>query len=247
MEGKYKKTNALIWKIVLIGLCFSLLILVIFFVRGQKNTIGNAAKEIDKKKYQVKIGKVVVFDVYKNKEIGSVDISAKEENFNIEFNPHDIEIAPDKKSVWVSATASENQLNLLRKDLEQKSEGDRHIMTATDQIIVIDTTTDKIQKKIPIGVSLSLADLVISPDGKYVYVASEAGNAIYKVNMNTYKVDLIQMPPESKPHQLALSIDGTKLYTRNSVDNNTFLISTKTNEIKNIKDEDARNLNWSMH
>lgn len=224
---------------------------IIFWQRNSSlilNKYVDNFQDTDKKEYRAGTGKVVVVDIEKNQEITSIDLSAMEESFIIKFYPHDITMTDDKKQVWVTASAQQEQIQAITKELVEKTKRDQHVMMATDQIIVIDTTTDKIINRIPIGVRLDLADLIITPDNRYAYVTAEAGNAIYKIDTSTHKVDLIQLPPESKPHQLAFATDGTKLYARNSANKNTFLISIKTNEIKSQEDgEDIRSLNWSQH
>jgi DNA-binding beta-propeller fold protein YncE len=208
----------------------------------QTNNSQNLNKE-----YLVTEGKVTVLERQSKKEINAIDLSAKEEDFLIKFYPHDIAGVNDKKQVWVTASASQEEIQSMSKELVEKTKQDQHVMMATDQVIVIDTATDKIVKRIPIGVSLGLADIIIAPDNRNAYVTVEA-NAVYKVNMDTHKVELIQLPPESKPHQLALSADGTKLYTRNQANNNVFLISKKTNEVEKQENMDeTKNLKWSSH
>ena len=208
----------------------------------------NNSQNIDKKEYRAGTGNVIVLDKQKEVEEAAIDLTAKEGDFTVEFIPHDIKMTHDKKQVWVTANASQEQLQAMSKALVEKTKRDVHVMMATDQIVVIDTNTDKIISRIQIGVGLGLADLIIGKDSKYAYVAAEEGNAIYKVNTSTHKVDLIQLPPESKPHQLALSTDGTKLYARNQANSNVYFISTRTNEVRNQEGiEETKSLNWSGH
>ncbi|OGH20768.1 MAG: hypothetical protein A3D74_05590 [Candidatus Levybacteria bacterium RIFCSPHIGHO2_02_FULL_37_13] len=214
----------------------------------QKTNSTFVNQNTDNKEYRVGADKVIVFDTQNKKEITTIDLSAKEGDFLIKFTPHDVTITDGKKQIWITASASNEEIQAMSKKLVEKTKRDQHVMMATDQVISINPTTDKIAKRVPIGVSLDLADIILTPDGKYAYVSAETGNAIYKINTSTFKVQLIQLPSESKPHQLALSTDGAELYARNQADSNIYLISTKTNEVKNQEDtEETSNLNWSSH
>lgn len=211
------------------------------------NLQTNNTQNLDKE-YQLTEGKLTVLERQNKKEIATIDLSAKEEDFIIKFYPHDVTRVDDKKQVWVTASASQEEIQAMSKELVEKTKRDQHVMMATDQVIVIDTIADKIVKRIPIGVGLELADIIIASDNKNAYVTAEKANALYKVNRDTFKVDLIQLPPESKPHQLALSALGTELYAKNQLNGSVYLISTKTYEVKIQENtEKIKNLNWSGH
>jgi DNA-binding beta-propeller fold protein YncE len=224
----------------------ALLTIVFSFIKAQDHTTNNI--ENLNKEYQAGVGKVIVLGTQDKKEITAIDLSAKEGDFVVEFTPHNVAMADDKTALWVTASASQEQIQAMSKELVEKTKRDQHVMMATDQVISINTVTDKITKRVPIGVSLNLSDLILTQDGKNVYVTAERVNAIYRIDTSNYKVHLIQLPPESKPHQLALSADGTKLYVRSQTNNNVLLISTRANEVKNQADtEELKNLKWSGH
>lgn len=225
-----------------------LLVIVGGFVFWQRNKVVNNSQSTDKKLYKASTEKVIVLRTQDKKEITAIDLSAKEGDFLIKFYPHDLIGVDNKKQIWVTASASQGEIQAISKKLVEKTKRDEHVMMTTDQIIVIDVVTDKIVKRIPIGVSLGLADIIIAPDNRNAYVTTERANAIYKVNIDTHKVNLIQLPPESNPHQLAFSSLGTELYARNEANGSVFLISTKTNEFKNqVDNEKTKNLKWSNH
>ncbi|QQS38791.1 hypothetical protein IPM62_05425 [Candidatus Woesebacteria bacterium] len=211
---------------------------------SSSNQQANNSQNIEKKEYKVREGKVIVLGRQNKKEITAIDLSAKEGEFTIKFTPHNITLIPDKKQIWLTATAPEEQFQAISKESLEHI----HLLMTSDQIFVVDTQTHNVAKRLNIGMQLGLTDLIISPDGKYAYTSAETGNAIYKINTSTYKVDLIQLPPESKPHQLALSAEGTKLYARNQTNNKMFLISISTNEVKNQNNnEETKSLRWSSH
>lgn len=229
-----------------------LLVIIGGFIFWQKTNFSPSSKQTNNtqnldKEYQLSEGKITVLDRQSKKEIVEIDLAAKERDFLIKFYPHDITRVDDKNQIWVTASASQEEIQAMTTELVEKTQRDEHVMMATDQVIVVDTATDKIVKRIPIGVSLGLGDIIIAPDNRSAYVTVEA-NAVYKVSIDTHKVELIQLPPESKPHKLALSALGTELYTKNQVNGSVYLISTKTNEVKKQEDtEEIKSLKWSSH
>lgn len=236
----------------LVIICIFILAVIGGVIVWQKTNFSPSSQQINNtqnldKEYQLAEGKITILDRHNKKEIATIDLAAKEGDFLIKFYPHDITTVDDKNQIWITVSASQEEIQTITKELVEKTQRDQHVMMATDQVIVIDKTLDKIVKRIPIGVSLGLADIIIAPDNRNAYVTVEA-SAVYKVNIDTHKVELIQLPPESKPHQLALSASGAELYTKNQVNGSVYLISTKTNEVKNLKDtEEIKNLRWSSH
>lgn len=196
------------------------------------------------KEYRPGVEKIHVINRHNKQEIAAIDLSVKEGDFTITFNPHHIVSSIDKKNIWVTASAPEEQYSTINREAKEHI----HVMLPSDQIIVINSETNKITKRINIGTQLNLADLVFTPDGKQIFVAAEKGNAIYTVDTNTYKVNLIQLPTDSNPHQLALTRDGTKLYSKDNTNSKMFLIATRTKEVKNqTVTEEINNLTWSKH
>ncbi len=190
---------------------------------------------------------VIIEDAKTNKEITSISLSSKEENITVELSPHDIQMAPSKQYVWVTASASQDQLSAFHRNAKEHL----HLMMTSDQVLVIDLSTNTVKERIQMGNNIHLGDLVFTPDNKSAYIAAETGNAIYKINTSNYKVEqMIQLQPESLPHEVALSKDATKLYTRNSKDSDIYVIATNTNKvISKIKKNENLNeiISWSTH
>ena len=215
------------------------------FMLWAKTNLSATNQDFLQKEYNAEKGYVVVVDEKGKRKLTRIDLSAKEDDFIIQFTPHQIRTFSDSNKVWLTASASEKQLSAINKNSKEHL----HLLTATDQVIVIDPKTNKITKRIPIGVRLGLSDFVFAPDGKFFYIAAEMGNAIYKVNTTTFKVeDLIQLPPESKPHQLAVSMDGKQLFMRDQKHAKLYRVLISTNKVEEVEDaEIAKNLNWSKH
>ena len=70
----------------------------------------------------------------------------------------------------------------------------------------------------PVGVA-------VSPDGKWVYVATGHGNSVMIIDAATRKI-VSTIPTGNRPWGVALSRDGSRLYTANGLSNNVTVIDT---------------------
>jgi YVTN family beta-propeller protein len=72
--------------------------------------------------------------------------------------------------------------------------------------------------------------VVVSADGKRVYVATGRGNSVAVIDGE--QLSLITLIPVGKrPWGIALSPDGRKIYTANGVSNDVSVIDTNTNQV----------------
>lgn len=128
---------------------------------------------------------------------------------NASFMPHNVQISPNGKSVWVTANAMSGE-GMAAHDND--NHGDE-ALTTQDQVIVIDPNTDEVIKRIPLASNLHLSHVVISPDNSFALVASQEQDKIYKINTNTFSVDSeITLTAGSGPHGLRLAPDGKTAY-----------------------------------
>ncbi|WP_140344580.1 hypothetical protein [Flavobacterium sp. FPG59] len=101
-------------------------------------------------------------DSTKNTEISISDSSG------MMFMAHNVQVAPDGKSVWVTAIPMDS--------------------TATNQLIVIDPNTNSIKKRIELGKDLHLAHVVLDNKSEYAYATANETNQIFQVDAKTYKI-----------------------------------------------------------
>ena len=72
--------------------------------------------------------------------------------------------------------------------------------------------------------------VVVSPDGKRVYVATGRANSVAVIDGE--QLSLIMLIPVGKrPWGVALMRDGRKLYTANGLSNDVSVIDTSTNQV----------------
>lgn len=197
--------------------------------------------------YKAEDNKIIVFDSRFNRELTSIDLTAKEGEFRIPLSPHVVQIAPNGQNIWVTASASQDQLSALHKNTKDHT----HLLMTSDQVIIIDPTTKKIKERLQMGNNISISDIVFTQDSKFAYISAKSGNALYKINASTFKIDqMIELPPQTLPHEVAISTDNKKVYTKSSETNDIFVISTMTNKIiskMNSKDPLVKDIQWSNH
>lgn len=158
-------------------------------------------------------GKIAVIDPVKNKVIKNINLAKEHDGGVLNFTPHNIQVAPDGNSVWVTANAGSyegHSFNFLNKVL---AHGDEHSGMSDDEVIVINPKTDIIIKRIPIAVGIHLAHVVLTPNSAYAYVTAQKEGAIYKINVSTYTVEKkISLSANSEPHGMRISSDGSLAY-----------------------------------
>lgn len=102
-------------------------------------------------------------------------------------------------------------------------------------ISVVDTKDHTVVKTIdlPRGDASALSKpkgVVVSPDGKRVYVATGRSNNVAVIDGE--QLSLITLIPVGKrPWGVALSVDGRKLYTANGLSNDITVVDTSTNKV----------------
>ncbi len=162
-------------------------------------------------------GKIAVFDTSKQKLLRQIDLSYEQHGMAMSVSPHNVQVAPDGKTVWVTANGSHGGHAGKPNAAEQNEDGDgqhRMVMEApSDEVLVIDPETDEVIQRIPIGPALHLAHVVLTPDSSTAYVTAQNENAIYKLDAHQYKVTgKLQAPQGSQPHGLRIAPDGSRAY-----------------------------------
>lgn len=161
-------------------------------------------------------GTIIVLDSATHKIVSNIDLSVEHQGGKLSFHPHNVQVAPDNKTVWVTANAGghqEHSQGFLRLP-EVLAHGDEEEFRAErDEIIVINPVKDKILARIPLGVGIHLAHVVLTPDSSFAYATAQTENAIYKIDAKTLKiVRRIETAKGSEPHGLRVTPDGLTAY-----------------------------------
>lgn len=156
-------------------------------------------------------GKIAIVDAEKRVVIKTIDLNVTHEGDVLAFMPHNVQIAPDGKTVWVTANAGthEDHGALIINRARANGVGS----TEPDQVIVIDPGTDFIIKRLELSPGLHLAHVTLTPDSATAYVTAQAEGVIYKIDAKTYKVlKKIEAPKGSEPHGLRIDPRGQTAY-----------------------------------
>ncbi len=148
-------------------------------------------------------GSVAVINVATNTVQATIPLATSE----TAFMAHNVQVAPDQRSVWVTANAMAGM-----DHSDMASHGDSE-PSAPDALIVLDPRTDTIIRRIPIAAGLHLAHVVLTPDSAAaIAVAQEAGK-VFKIDAKTYAVSqTVDLPAGSQPHGLRITPNGTTAY-----------------------------------
>lgn len=111
-----------------------------------------------------------------------------------DYMPHNVQVAPDGKSVWSANVAMEG-------------------MGMQDQLVQIDPSTDEIVARIDLGAEVHPAHVVVTPDSKTVLVTGAEKNEVIRIDAASRKVlDRIVLGHGSGVHGARVSVDGTAIW-----------------------------------
>jgi len=135
-------------------------------------------------------GSVSVIDLQDSLKNASIDISESGKM----FMAHNVQVAPDGKSVWVTAVPMDS--------------------TGINQLVVIDASTGIIKNRVQLGKDLHVAHVVLDNESKYAFVTAKESNQVMQVDATTYEVvKKFDLGTGHSPHGLRYA-DG-KLYVAN--------------------------------
>src|SRR3989344_5181887 len=186
-------------------------------------------------------GKIAVINP-ENQAVKYIDLSQTVNGTDTHYAPHNVQVAPDGRTVWVTGNAAgehqhgtsplnrlknlAGQLSLFKKVL---AHGDEEAMPAQDdspmrasgpvqdEVIVIDASTDKIIKRIGLGQGLHLAHVALTLDSQFAFVTAQEKDLIFKINGSTYGVEQqYSVKAGSGPHGLRVAPDSVAVYIANS-------------------------------
>lgn len=158
-------------------------------------------------------GRITVIDPLENKTIGSITISDHHSS-SIALMPHNVQVAPDGKSVWVTGTA--------------------HDSGGAEQVIVIDPVANhSIVKKIDVGVNQHLGHVVLDSASNYAFITANKANQVIQIDAKTYtEVKRFNLGLAHGPHGLRYSKGN--LYVANMVAKSLSIINISSGHITEI-------------
>lgn len=132
-------------------------------------------------------------------------------NIAVGQGAHNVQSAPDGKRVWVTNNGLPPPAagSAPHKGMTKAEHGD---MSATGEVWAIDTSTDEVVAKVPVG--KHPAHVVLTNDGSYALVTNGGDNTVSVVDTTTLKV-VDTVPTGAFPHGIRLSPDGKQAYVAN--------------------------------
>lgn len=204
-------------KKIIFGIIATILILAIIFAvaiypKQQTTSTTNAASKSDKVYVATENGGTVdVIETTSKSVVKKIDITPENSASGVMYMAHNVQVAPDSKSVWVTANAMSGDDH---GSGDHNNEGHGTEASApADQLLVIDPVKDEIIQRIDIGPGMHLAHVVLTPDGRYALTSAQETNEVYKIDTSTYSiVGKAEATAEAGPHGLRVSPDGSTAY-----------------------------------
>ncbi len=177
-------------------------------------------------------GAVAVIDTKDNSLLGEIDLAQNKNGQTVTYAAHNVQVAPDGKSVWVTANfmglgGHEEQSMTDKKDAKEE--------VFPDQVIIIDPQKDAIIKRVDIGQDQHLAHVVVTRDGKKAFVTAQEPGLVYQINGVAYAIDKkFALEKDSQPHGLRLANDDSFAYVALIGSKGIGVIDTKSEKISKV-------------
>ncbi len=161
--------------------------------------------------------KIVVIDPVTKSILSTINLAVEHDGGLLPYAPHNVQVSPDMKTVWVTANAGMHQGHTSLMTNRAYAHGG--VGEGADEVIVINPDNDRIIKRLPLGNGLHLAHVVLTPDSAWALVTAQNEGAIYKINTRTFALEkkiLLPRPVTSagspEPHGLRVAHDGSAAY-----------------------------------
>lgn len=124
--------------------------------------------------------------------------------------PHNVQVSPDGKFVWVTNNGEPDAEGAPAD--KGMSKGEHTAMAKAGAVWLIDTASDAVVARIPVG--MHPAHVVLTPDGRFAYVVNAGENAVSVVDASARRV-VATIPVGKFPHGIRFSPDGRQAYVAN--------------------------------
>lgn len=150
-------------------------------------------------------GAIAVIDGESNKVVTKIDLT--DSKSGKKYSPHNVQVSPDGKAVWVTANAEmkthNHSLRIIKPAYASAKHQDKYKDTGitSDLVIAIAPKTDTIVHRIPIATGQHLAHVVQSRDNSKIFVTAQATDRVYVIDTNDLSIEKsITLPVGSGPH-----------------------------------------------
>lgn len=145
---------------------------------------------------------VSIIDTTSFKKVGSIAVGQ---------GPHNVQVAPDGKQVWVTNNGEPGKAadKMAPEAMPEPAHG---AMPGAGAVWVIDTASDAVVAKIPVGPHP--AHVVLANDGRTAYITNGGDNTVSVVDTAAQRV-VATIPVGASPHGLRISPDGKQAWVAN--------------------------------
>jgi len=164
--------------------------------KNQNRNVSSEEKTVksNEKIYVALEGESKVAVIKNNQLYKQIDLSKTEGDKTIIFSAHNVQVAPDGKSVWATAMVKEvkekKEIGLRIIPVALADEMDEPMKEKEpDEVVVIDPKTDTVSKRIPLSIGAHAAHVIVSMDNNFAYATAQKEGMIYKINAKTFTVE----------------------------------------------------------
>ena len=145
-------------------------------------------------------------------------------NVRVGKMPHNVQVSPDGKLVWVTNNGEPDQ-TADASEHQGMAKGDHDAMGKPGAVWAIDTSSDAIVAKVPVG--MHPAHVVVSPDGRLAYVTNGGDNTVSVIDTSAQRL-VATIPVGQFPHGLRVSPDGKQVWVANLKGGTVSVIDTSS-------------------
>lgn len=131
-------------------------------------------------------GGIAVVDARTNQVLRDIPLHETSNGMEMHYMPHNVQVAPNGKSVWVTAPPMEG------------APGDPEM---DEQVVIIDPSTDAIVDRVVLGKGLHLAHVVLDDASRFAYVSANEADKVFQLDAATHAVTkTFDLGAGHKPH-----------------------------------------------
>jgi len=138
--------------------------------------------------------------------------------------PHNIQVSPDGAFAWVTNNGERRKADAMPQHQDMPTD-EHKAMADRGEVWVIDTASDRVVARVPVG--NHPAHVVLTPDGRFAYVTNGSENTVSVVDALARRV-VATISVGAFPHGARISPDGKQAYVANLKAGTVSVIDTDT-------------------
>src|SRR4029077_13502367 len=138
------------------------------------------------------------------------------------LGPHEVAVSPDGRTAYVS--------NFGRYSVYPA--GDTEHDKAGHTITVVDLVDRKVKNTFDLGTHTGPHGMIVSHDGKLVWVTTETPQAVLELDSATGKIQHVWNTTQERSHMIVATPNETKFYVTNTVSGSVSVIDRSNGEVK---------------